>query len=443
MAISNNFLYPTFNFEPEFWNTKPHLLIVLQAFFIKIFGPSLFALRLPSFLATVGLIVSCFYFTRLHFPQKKWLAFLWPVIIPLSGFNTYHLARTADYDALLTLFVVLAIWCYLSWFKFRTLNYTKLTVLFLTLAWFVKSFAVFLWIPGLIIHLSFTKNLTAFFSRKTIIFSLVCLGTIVLYCTYREILTPGYLKAIWTNEGGGRYNEIIESHTGKWHYYLNQLYAYYLPVIFEIFLLLFLINCWFFRNNISFISGLFSILFLVIISLAKTCLAWYVGPAIPLILLSVITFDYAFFSKNKIIGILFFLTSGFYIYFSFERIKESEIGGKWKAEKLFTDSYIYLRTAYNTGIFDRGHKNIWVNPGSGQHEAWFDKLYKNKNRNWNWHIQTDSLKTGDTVWFTYHPLYREISDKYKVHFIDSPNGSFFAWKCVVIAKKDTATAKSH
>lgn len=443
MSISNNFLYPTFNFEPEFWNTKPHLLIVLQALFIKIFGPTLFALRLPSFLATIALILSCFYFTRLHFPQKKWIAFLWPFVIPLSGYNTYHLARTADYDAMLTLFVVLAVWCYLSWFKLKTPHFAKLTVLFLTLAWFVKSFAVLLWIPGIFIHLSLTKNLTGFFSRKNILFSLTCLGAVIFYCTYREILTPGYLKAIWANEGGGRYNEIIESHTGKWYYYLNQLYAYYLPVIFEIFILLFLINCGFFRNSISFVSGLFSILFLVFISFAKTCLPWYAGPAIPLILVSVISFDYRILLRNKFVGLLFLLVSASYLCLSFERIKDSQMGGKWKAEKLYTDSYIYLKTAYQTRLFDKGQKNIWVNPGSGQHEAWFDKLYKRQNRTWNWHIQTDSLKKGDTVWFTYHPLYREIADKYNVNFIDSPTGNFFAWKCVVVTRKDSATVKLH
>lgn len=434
MAQTNNFLYPTYNFEPEFWNTKPHLLIIIQAIFIKLFGPGLYAIRLPSLLATLIIVLSGFYYTQKLLPNKKYLAYLWPIIIPLSGFNNYHLARTGDYDALLTLFILLAFFNLLMWNTYKKQSAANYTIIWLTLAWFAKSFAVFLWLPGLFIFLLFTKQFNSFFTRKTWVVSSICGGLILVYNIYREWLTPGYFQAIWANEGAGRFAETIESHSGEWNYYLLQLNQHYLPVIFELFVLLYVINIVFNRKSNSSILGLISLTFIFLLSCAKTCLPWYVGPVIPLILASILLFDFNILFKNKIVFSIFILGILSYTYFRFDVVKESELGGRWKPDKFFSDSYIYLDEAYKTGFLNKGRKNIWVNPGSGQHEAWFDKLFVNKHQKWNWHIHSDSLKINDTVWFTYHPLYKEISSKYKVNQLDSPRGDFQAWKWVIQEK---------
>jgi hypothetical protein len=58
-----------------------------------------------------------------------------------------------------------------------------------------------------------------------------------VYYYSRELVNPGYLKAVFENELGGRYLNVIEEHKASfWYYYLNfidfQLYPiWYLLLI--------------------------------------------------------------------------------------------------------------------------------------------------------------------------------------------------------------------
>ncbi len=101
----------------------------------------------------------------------------------------------------------------------------------------------------------------------------------------RELKGHGYLQAVYEQELGGRFNTVIEGHSGPWSYYWDYLkedgfgnWYWALPVSLALF--------WFYPNGkLSRATGfclLTSIGMLIIISFAQTKLKWYVLPSIPL-----------------------------------------------------------------------------------------------------------------------------------------------------------------
>src|SRR5690349_8049272 len=62
MHKTGNWIVTTFWNSPDMWNTKPPLMIWLQAICIKIFGENELAIRLPSALAALATCMLLFWF---------------------------------------------------------------------------------------------------------------------------------------------------------------------------------------------------------------------------------------------------------------------------------------------------------------------------------------------------------------------------------------------
>lgn len=283
MAMSGNWLYPTYNGEPDFWNTKPQLLVSLQALCVKVLGPGLLAIRLPSALAGCLTVLVWFVFLRRQFGHTA--AAVWVVvIICCGGFNVYHITRTGDYDALLTLFVSLA---NISLFS-RCMDPDKRSGLqaegiWISLAILTKSLAAVLWIPvWLLIVLA--GGLHKRLNRKQVLPAvLIPLLVCGAYYGLREAVTPGYLQAVWDNEISGRYFKPNEGHGSPWWYYADVLSNDYfrwfiiaLPLAFVI------------PGNRPVRRWLFLLLiavaaFVVLLSVSKTRIWWYLAPVMPLL----------------------------------------------------------------------------------------------------------------------------------------------------------------
>src|ERR1043165_5103118 len=99
MSQSGDLLRVTFDHQPELWNTKPPLLIWIQALFLKTFGCNEVSLGLPSAIAAA---VCCLLLLRfLKRRTASWLPGIIAsaVLITSKGFVGVHAARTCDYDA--------------------------------------------------------------------------------------------------------------------------------------------------------------------------------------------------------------------------------------------------------------------------------------------------------------------------------------------------------
>lgn len=284
MAQTNNFLYPTYDQQPDFWNTKPHLLIVFQAICFKILGPSELSLRLPSLIASCLLI---FIWLR-FFYQRNWpwagVIFVL-VLLSCRGFNVYHVARTGDYDALLLLFIsAMCMELYAMIFENGTAQNSRRFMFWFSLAVLTKSLAAVLWIPvvGLVILIFAHHKVQVIKSILKEIW--IPVGVVLTYYIYRELSTPGYINAVWNNEIVGRYFAANEGHVTSWYYYFEQLYSHYfegfifiiIPAIISIYAIK---TEW--RKDMFFL--VMALCFLTVISLSATRIDWYMAPAIVLL----------------------------------------------------------------------------------------------------------------------------------------------------------------
>lgn len=326
MLESGNLWYTTYDGQPDFWNTKPHLLILLQCVCMKLWGPGLLALRLPSALA--GCLVLWIGF---RFLQKRsgftyaaaWIA----VMLGSGGFNTYHVVRTGDYDALLTLFIFLTTLSWLKYLEDQTQTKSlRFAAIWFTAALLTKGIAAALWLPCWFVMGFAVKPYMQFKSVELIKASLIPILAVIFYYGLHEWLTPGYLHAVFENELSGRYLQSNEGHGSQWYYYAEVIWSHY----FKGFIVLMVIAGVMVKSYggrllySRMLAGI--LLFLIIISVSATRIYWYVAPAIPLMALLVILpmadHNNRIFQWSWSLLIVVFLVIGYYNNFRHNTISE-------------------------------------------------------------------------------------------------------------------------
>jgi 4-amino-4-deoxy-L-arabinose transferase-like glycosyltransferase len=288
MLNSGNLLYTTYDGVPDFWNTKPHLLIIFQWLCMKFLGPGLLALRMPSAIAGCLIIVAGFSFLYKRYgytPAAAWIA----VMLGCGGFNSYHVVRSGDYDALLTLFIFLAT---LSWLGYLENPSRKkslaIMALCFTAALLTKGIAAAMWLPvwfamGVAIKPRIIPDY-----KRTAVLLLIPVAGVLCYYGFHEWLTPGYLHAVAENEFSGRYLRPNEGHNTGWFYYADVLWSQY----FMGFIILMAIAAFIVKKDASkqayfrILTG--TLVFLIIISFSATRIYWYAAPLIPLMAILVI-----------------------------------------------------------------------------------------------------------------------------------------------------------
>jgi 4-amino-4-deoxy-L-arabinose transferase-like glycosyltransferase len=221
MARSGNWLVPQYDGLPDHENTKPPLLIWAIASLMWLGVPPLLALRTPTFLAVAATITISWGFCT--FIQRDRLAgVISCVLLITSGlYGGPHVARTGDYDALLTFLIlvyVLAYWLAIegAYLQYRWL---VLATVAITLAILTKGVAALLPLPGL---LAFTvlrhKMLPILFSWQAWTMAIAVIGIGVGYYLSREIYDPGYIRAVNSEEVGGA---LFWMHNSYFSYYIR------------------------------------------------------------------------------------------------------------------------------------------------------------------------------------------------------------------------------
>lgn len=295
MLERGSWLVPWFGDQPEMWGTKPPLLLWLQALCLQLLGYDELAIRLPSALAGLATIAMLVWFAerQLKKPLAGYLAGLALVTMPWCGF---HVTRTGDFDALLTLWLTAAL--LFGWLWLESLRAAKpqprwawLAAGAIGLGGLTKGVAGFFFLPGMLLMVAIRGQLGQVWRRRELWLALpLAFGPLLAYYLAREWVNPGYLAAVWQNELGGRYGQPLEGHTGPWNFYLDQLARL------DVWLWVLPVALFFgFRQNARGVLGnardvacnvstwiLGTLLvFLTIISAAGTKLPWYVAPAWP------------------------------------------------------------------------------------------------------------------------------------------------------------------
>lgn len=285
MSENGNYLVTTYQEKTDTWNTKPPLLIIFQAIFIKLFGVSELSVRLPSAIAATITVLFVFFFTS-KYTKSHFIGFFSSfILLTTPGLVDIHGVRSGDYEAMLMLFTTLYSLFYLSYIETKKIKYLYFFSIAFTLAFMTKSAAALLFLPALFIYTLYRKRVVHILKSKHFYFSLAIPVIIIgCYYLYRTMLHPGYLKIIYENEFGGRYLNSIEGHVGEFSYYwklfVNTKLKYWL------FLALSGLFFIFFEKNyrikrLYIYASLLSITHLLVISVSATKIHWYGLPEFP------------------------------------------------------------------------------------------------------------------------------------------------------------------
>jgi len=283
MLQSGQYGYSTFDGMPDFYNTKPPLLIWLQTLSGALFGFSEWSLRLPSALAGVctGLLVFVFVFRNSDSEAAALLAGVSLMAAP--GWIDEHVARTGDYDALLTLWLCAAMCAYYRFERESHPGSAHLFLLFTFLAVATKSTAGLMFLPGIFIWSISTGALKKLLRVRG--FLLLSAGMLLLLSAWyavHESLTPGYLRAVWNNEVSARFVQPSEGHSGPWYYYLLQLALTDFPW-WPLAIAGFLASLLLLRSRLAGFIAWQLTAFLALLSIGATKIEWYAAPALPLL----------------------------------------------------------------------------------------------------------------------------------------------------------------
>lgn len=369
----NNILVPTYYGEPEMWNTKPPLLIWMQVLSMKIFGINELAVRLPTAFAAFFTCLLLYWFCARKL-NKPLLGIIAAGMLTTSeGYIRVHGARTGDYDALLILFTTAYTLFYFLYLDTRHKKYIYTAAGMLALGCLTKGVAALFFTPALFLFtLLFRRHYFVFKSKHFYIslgiFIFIGLG----YYLLREHFNPGYLKAVWENELGGRYNDTLEDHVGNYWYYWDWIKS----KGFEYWIVFFPVGVW-----LAFTSAskkiryffLYVLLLIVvqftIISTAQTKLNWYEMPiypflalfsAIPLFILLRVLFRFARkINSKKYVGFAFLLLLLFF-YSPYKNIidfVESSIPPNVDVENM--NMAIFLKDAKDGKHNIDGYKLVW------------------------------------------------------------------------------------
>jgi 4-amino-4-deoxy-L-arabinose transferase-like glycosyltransferase len=285
MAQSGHWLVPKFDGSPDHWNTKPPLLIWLQAACFTLFGYSTWALRLPTLLATLGTVLLLFRFAARELGRPLAGLFGAIILVTTTGYVRLHVARTGDYDALLTFWQVL-LW--VNFFKYLERGHRRHLVglaLAVLAASLTKGPAGLLGLPGLLMY-AVGRGKLWWLLRQSGVY-VAAGGWLVLMASYfllRESVDPGYWEAVQQNDLGGRFLQVLEQHKAPWNFYLDNLTNIYFKT-------------WLWAVIPALLAGwlqpavpvrramtmlvLFVVGWLVVISSAQTKLFWYDAPIYP------------------------------------------------------------------------------------------------------------------------------------------------------------------
>ena len=286
-----HWMVPYYQGSPDMWNTKPPLLIWWQAIDMHIFGVNEWAVRLPAALSACATGIYLWWFCARQ-TGKPWLGFLCATVLAFTpAYVMNHAGRTGDYDALMVLFMTMSS---LSYFLFTEKAEGKTlfaACIFLTLAVLTKGIAGLTLVPAFIIF-SLVRNklfetLRNPYFYKGLLFFIIITGS---YYLAREALNPGYLKAVYANELGGRYLETLEGHEHPFSYYFDNMtshrYRYWIW-----FLLPSIIGGALNRNamirRLTGFNVIILISFFLIISMGGTKLEWYELPLYPFMSLQI------------------------------------------------------------------------------------------------------------------------------------------------------------
>ncbi|WP_082116231.1 ArnT family glycosyltransferase [Hymenobacter terrenus] len=285
MSKTGDWLVTTFGYKPDLWNTKPPLMIWLQAGLIRLIGPSEWAVRLPAALAALASIGLVYLFMARFLRRPVGGLLAGSVLISALGFLGEHHGHSGDYDALLTLAQLLL---GLSLILILETGHSRWWIgiaVGLIMGTLTKGVAVLLPLPGAALYCLTQRHGRQLLLKPGLWLTLLIWSAVTVgWYALREWLAPGYWPAVNLNELGGRYGTTLEAHYSPWYYYIERMvhskllpWVYVLPLAIPFAL----------RHpnararRVSWFALSWALGLLLVLTSAKTRIEWYAIPSYP------------------------------------------------------------------------------------------------------------------------------------------------------------------
>ncbi len=205
------------------YNTKPPLVLWMQALFLMILPSAELAVRMPSALAVLGILIV------LMAGLKRWrFDFITRILVMVcfvghEGFIRHHIGRTGDLDAVMSFFVVVYVITMLD--AIHSGQWTKKHFFFFFLAfiasYYAKSIAGWMMMAplGVIWLMSPLRNVLI--RPRFIIGVAVSVAICLMYYLIREQLQPGYIDLVWHSEFTRIAKNVMPWHEHPSTYYFS------------------------------------------------------------------------------------------------------------------------------------------------------------------------------------------------------------------------------
>ncbi len=292
MYQNGNFLVTTFENNPDLYNTKPPLMIWLQVISAYIFGMNEFSLRFPAALAGFICILYCAFIVFKRSSSYYTALFAALLLAFSDGFIQLHGSLTGDYDALLSLFVLLTVYHFHNFLFKRSDTALLRFSIFFSMAILSKSAAALLVIPLVFSSLVFKPDIKRFL--KTALACLMSVIPFLIYCLLRENAAEGYIDAVIQNDFWGRFSSPPEGHTSEWYYYIVNLFTYRYSILIWVLPPALICGLIYGKKTFAYFSLILCV-YLLFLSIAQTRIHWYDMPLLPIIsIIIALFFDFLY-----------------------------------------------------------------------------------------------------------------------------------------------------
>lgn len=288
MILSGDPLVLRVNGSPDLYNTKPPLVIWLQSMSLWFFNGELIGVRLPTILSVLGLSALVVYYCRKITRSTLTGVIAVAVLCTSCGYMRPHVALTGDLDAVLTFWIAFFSFpiIYLCISKERYSRAIILSSVGFLLAFLTKSTAAMLALPSLVAVLLLSGTLLSVLKNKNLYLGILgVISVIISYYILRESMLSGYWEKVFTSEFKRYTHNVMHWHNHPFSFYFHNLvrFDYFTPYIY---LLPFCILLGVIQKDkrirkATIYLTLFSIIYLLVISVPKVKLAWYDAPVYP------------------------------------------------------------------------------------------------------------------------------------------------------------------
>ena len=171
MLQNKDYVNYYYNNELDTWNAKPPLMIWLILISYKIFGFNEFALRFPTFISVIIFFIFCF--KIIEFFDGRFKAFLCCfILISCKAVFGNHIGLTGDFDMQLTAFLTATVYYFILYIENKKNYAICLFTIFLSLSFYTKGIASFIFFPGFTAYLIIRGKTQEFIQDKKVWFSL-------------------------------------------------------------------------------------------------------------------------------------------------------------------------------------------------------------------------------------------------------------------------------